>query len=41
MPFTLAHPAAVLCLPEKPFLHRGALVLGCLYPFGQDWVFQL
>ncbi|QMT33746.1 DUF4184 family protein [Conchiformibius steedae DSM 2580] len=38
MPFTLAHPAAVLCLPEKPFLHRGALVLGAMSP---DFIYFL
>ena len=38
MPFTLAHPAVVLCLPEKPFLHRGALVLGAMSP---DFIYFL
>lgn len=38
MPFTFAHPAAVVWLPEKRFLHRPALVLGAMAP---DFIYFL
>lgn len=38
MPFTLAHPVAILCLPRNRYFHFPALVLGAMSP---DFIYFL